>query len=166
MSFLPDANEKDLNRSRNSWFFQDFCTIVRDLTECNLDVLSQPQKVCITRFECVSSSLSNCLDVLISTAVFLELECKCTGWWSDGLKCQRRIISRLVYSPRSATGHVLATVRVLDKRHWIKHFKKCLVVIFMQKKITFFSQSMDSGGMVHFFFLAFFYFLWYVYCPL
>ena len=70
---------KVLNRFRNSWFFQDFCNTVRHIPECNLDVISPPQKVCATRFECVSSSLSNCLDFLISTAIFLELECKCTG---------------------------------------------------------------------------------------
>ena len=70
---------KVLNRFRNSWFFQDFCNTVRHIPECNLDVISPPQKVCTTRFECVSSSLSNCLDFLISTAIFLELECKCTG---------------------------------------------------------------------------------------
>ena len=70
MSFLPDTNEKILNRSRNSSFFKNFWNTARDPTKCNLDVVLQPQKVCIARFECVSSSPSNCLDFLISTAVF------------------------------------------------------------------------------------------------
>ena len=47
--------------------------------EDNLDVVSQPQKVCIARFGCVSSSLSNCLDFLIPTTVLMGLEYKCIG---------------------------------------------------------------------------------------
>ena len=37
--------------------------------------------------------------------------------------------------------------------------------MFMQKKVTFF-QSLDSGGTIQYFFLAFLYFVWYVYCLL
>ena len=81
MSFLSyDSNEKILSRFRNPLFFKSFCNTVRDPTKCNLDVVSQPQKVCISRFDCVSSSPSNCVDFLISTAVSLELGYKCTGW--------------------------------------------------------------------------------------
>ena len=71
MSFLSDAKKKILSRFQNSWFFKSFCNTVRDPTECNLDVASEPQKVCLARFDRVSSSPSNCLDFLISTAVLL-----------------------------------------------------------------------------------------------
>ena len=84
ISLLSDANEKILNRFRNFRFFRSFCNTVRDPRECNLHVIWQPQKLCIARFDCVSSSPSNCLDFLISTVVLMELEYKCTGWWSDG----------------------------------------------------------------------------------
>ena len=89
VEFSLDANEKILSRFRNSWFFKKNCNTVHDATECNPYVTSQPQKLCIARFECVSSSLSNYLDFLTSTAVLLELEYKCMGWWNGGLKCQR-----------------------------------------------------------------------------
>ena len=180
MSPLSDANEK--TGFRNSWFFKKKINTARDPTECNFDVISQSQKVCIARCKCVSSSLSNCLDLLISTAVLLELEYKCTGW-SDGLKCQRRNISRSVSSPKSVTGQVFGAVMALDAistsaspsecitliseaNSWSQAFQEKLVCYLDAEESHLFSQSMDYGGMVQFFFLAFLYFVWYVYCPL
>ena len=71
----------------------------------------------------------NCLDFLISTAVFLKLECKCTGWWSDGLTCQRRGINRSVSFPRSVTGQVFATVRALDTISTSASPSECITLI-------------------------------------
>ena len=109
-------------------FFINFCNTVYEPMECNLDVISQPQKVCIARFNCVSSSLSNCLDFLISTAVLLELEYNCMGWWSDWLKCQRRI-RRLVSSPKSVTRQAFVTVMALDTISTSASPSECITLI-------------------------------------
>ena len=144
-------------------------------------MISQPQKACITKFECISASLSNFFDFLMSAAVLLELQHNCTGQWSNGLKCQRRRISRSVSSPRSVTGQVFATVRTLDTistsaspsecitltRSWqlgLKHFKKWLRYVSTEERHLF-SLPMDYRGMVQFFLLAFLYFV-YVHYPL
>ena len=67
-----------IKRSSTSFGILDllksFCNTVRDPTECNVDGVAQPQKVYTARFECISSSLSNCFDFLISAAVF-----ECSG---------------------------------------------------------------------------------------
>ena len=86
MSFLSDnGNEKIINRFWNSWLFQIFCNTLRDPTERNFDVVLQPQNACIARIDCVNLLPSNCLDFLISIVVLLELQYKCTGWYSDEL---------------------------------------------------------------------------------
>ena len=56
MSFLSnDGNEKILNRFSYNWFFKKKINTVRDPTEGNFDVVSQSQKTCIARIDCVSS---------------------------------------------------------------------------------------------------------------
>ena len=161
---MSDANKKILTRFQNSWFLKRFGDTVRDPTECNLVVVSQQLKVCIARFECISSSLSNCFDLLIPTVVLLEFKYKCTEWSNDELWCQRRIISRWVSSPRSVTGQVFATVSAMDTistsasssecimliskaGNWIPAFKKCLFVMFMQENVCFLhSQGIMEGS--------------------
>ena len=115
-------------------FSKKICNTVRDTTECNPDVTSQPQKLCIARFECVSSSLSNYLDFLISTAVLLELEYKCTGgetvdWSARDEELKKRWRSRSVSSPKSATGQVFAIVRALDTISMFASPSQCITLI-------------------------------------
>ena len=90
-SLSDDVNEKILNRFRNSKFFKHFCNTVHDPTERNLGMVSQLQKVCVARIGCVSSSPSNCLDFLISTAVLPESKYKCTRWWSELLTKEEQL---------------------------------------------------------------------------
>ena len=134
-------------------------------------------------YECISSSLSNCFDLLIPTVVLLEFKYKCTEWSNDELWCQRRIISRWVSSPRSVTGQVFATVSAMDTistsasssecimliskaGNWTPSIQEILVCYVYEEESLLFSQSMEYGGMVQLFFLAFLYFVWYVYCLL
>ena len=102
MSSLSDANQKILNKFRNSWFFKHFCNTVRDPTECNLDVISQSLKVCIASCKCVNSSLPGLLDINSHfTGIGIQMHGgKCTGWWSDGLNCKRRRIRVGVFSKK------------------------------------------------------------------
>ena len=153
---MSDANKKILTRFQNSWFLKRFGDTVRDPTECNLVVVSQQLKVCIARFECISSSLSNCFDLLILTVVLLEFKYKCTEWSNDELWCQRRIISRWVSSPRSVTGQVFATVSAMDTistsasssecimliskaGNWIPAFKKSCLLCLCRRMSAFFT---------------------------
>ena len=92
-------------------------------------------------------------------------------------------IASVFSAPKSVTGQVFTTVRALDtistsaspsecitlipeRRIGCQAFQEMLVCYVYGEETHLFSQSMNYGKMIQFFFVAFFYYAWYAYCPL
>ena len=167
---------KALNRFRNSWFFQDFCNTVRHIPECNLDWYHNHKRYVL---QDLNVSAHHCVTAWTSwyqQPFFWNWNANAQGWLSDRLRCQRRIISRSVSSPRSVTGQVFATFRALDiistsaspsecftlipeADNWVPNSSRNACLLYLCIRKSPFLQSMNYGGKVQFFFLAFFYFV-------
>ena len=103
-------------------------------------------------------------------------------WSARDEELKKRWRSRSVSSPKSATGQVFAILRALNTISMFASPSQCITLIpeadnwdpsvsknacyVYAEESHLVSQSMDYGRMLKFFFLAFLYFVWYVYCPL
>ena len=133
VEFSLDANEKILSRFRNFWFFKKICNTVRDATECNPDVTSQPQKLCIARYVSAHHWVTTWTS-WYQQPFYWNWNTNARGgetvdWSARDEELKKRWRSRSVSSPKSATGQVFAILRALNTMSMFASPSQCITLI-------------------------------------